>query len=100
MENHGLNMKGSYFMETTSAPTSASSNERRLAYNTSANLNGVADQFGQYKMVYHDNTKWLRPLCGNIDDGPDSDNTRTLGSSSYRFAAIYAADFYGQVRYS
>lgn len=100
MENHGITMKGKYFMEEVSAPTAAVANERRLAYNTSTSLNGGTDQYGQYKLIYHNDGKWLRPLCGNASDGPDIDNTRALGSALYRFSAIYSADFYGQVRYS
>lgn len=100
MENHGISMKGKYYMEEVSAPTAASSNERRISYNVSASINGTTDQFGQYKMFYHNNSKWLRPLCGNVDDGPDVDDTRQLGSAAYRFNKIYATDFYGQVRYA
>ena len=93
-------MKGKYFMEQVSNESSGVSNERRLVYNTSTLMNGAADQFGQYKMFFHGQSKWLRPLVANNDDGPDSDDTRTLGHSSYRFKAMYAVDFYGQVRYS
>lgn len=100
MENHGINMKGKYFMESVSNVSSDPSHERRISYNTSTSMNGAADAFGQYKMFFHNNSKWLRPLCGNVHDGPDADNTRYLGSASYRFARIYSADFYGQVRYS
>ena len=100
MENHGITMKGKYFMEQVAAPAAGASSERRLAYNVSPSINGATDQFGEYKMFFHNNTKWLRPLCGNVNDGPDTDNTRQLGSGSYRFSAIYAADFFGQVRYS
>jgi hypothetical protein len=100
MENHGITMKGKFFMEEANGPTAAASNEKRIVYNTSTNLNGGADQYGQYKLVFHNDGKWLRPLCANVNDGPDVDNTRQLGSGSYRFSAIYSADFYGQVRYS
>lgn len=100
MENHGIKMKGKYFMEEVSAPTASSSHEKRVVYNVSGSINGSTDQFGQYKMFYHNNSKWLRPLCGNVDDGPDVDDTRSLGSASYRFTAIYSKDFHGQVRYS
>lgn len=93
-------MKGKYFMEQVAAPAAGASNERRLAYNVSPSINGATDQFGEYKMFFHNDSKWLRPLCGNVNDGPDVDNTRQLGSASYRFFAIYAADFFGQVRYS
>lgn len=98
MENHGINMKGKFFMEEVS--NEAVDSNRRLAYNTSTSMGGSADAFGQYKMFYHNESGWLRPLCGNVSDGPDVDNTRYLGSSSYRFARIYSTDFYGQVRYS
>lgn len=100
MENHGITMKGKFFMEEVSAPTAAASNEKRIVYNTSTNINGGADQYGQYRMFYHNNGKWLRPLLANTNDGPDVDNTRDLGDASYRFRRIYSADFYGQVRYS
>lgn len=100
MDYHGITMKGKYFMEEVSGPTAGSSNAKRIVYNVSSSINGSADQYGQYKMYYHNNSKWIRPLCGNISDGPDVDNTRDLGSSSYRFRKIYSADFYGQVRYS
>lgn len=100
MENHGIKMKGKYFMEEVSAPTAASSNEKRMAYNISSSINGSTDQYGQFKMFFHNDSKWLRPLCGNINDGPDIDNSRSLGTPSYRFSAIYATNFYGAVRYS
>ena len=87
-------------MEEVSAPTAAASNERRIVYNTNTSINGNTDQYGQYRMFYHNDGKWLRPLCGNINDGPDVDNIRDLGASNYRFKRIYATDFYGQVRYS
>ena len=100
MENHGITMKGKYFMEEVSAPTADSSNQKRIVYNTSSTINGSTDQFGQFKMFYHNDSKWLRPLLANLNDGPDIDNSRQLGSSSYRFSAIYATDFFGRVRYS
>ena len=100
MENHGITMKGKYFMEQVAAPAADTSSERRLAYNVSPSINGATDQHGEYKMFYHNNNKWLRPLCGNVDDGPDVDNSRWLGTPTYRFAGIYATDFFGQVRYS
>ncbi len=102
MENHGINMKGKYFMEAVSAPGSDADFERRLIYNTNAsgNINGTTDSFGAYKMFFHNNTKWLRPLCGNVSDGPDQDSQRDLGSDSVRFRAMYSDDYYGQVRYS
>lgn len=100
MENHGIRMKGKFFMESVSAPAAAASNERRQIYNVSGSINSSTDQFGQFKLFFHNDSKWLRPLCGNINDGPDIDNARSLGTASYRFSAIYSADFYGQVRYS
>lgn len=100
MENHGITMKGKYFMEQVAAPAAGASNERRIVYNVSPSINGATDQFGEFKMFYHNDTKWLRPLCGNVSDGPDVDNSRDLGSGSFRFRRIYAADFFGQVRYS
>lgn len=101
MDFHGITMKGNYFMEEVSSPAAAPGiADKRIIYNTSAIINGAADQFGGNKMYYHTNVRWVRPLLGNINDGPDSDNTRNLGSGSYRFAGIYSANFYGQVRYS
>lgn len=100
MDFHGITMKGKYYMEEVSAPAAASSNETRVVYNTSSNINSASDYFGQYRMFYHNNSKWLRPLCGNVNDGPDTDNTRSLGTSSYRFSKIYSVDFYGRVRYA
>lgn len=100
MENHGIRMKGKYFIEEVSAPAADGSNEKRLAYNVSSSINGATDQFGQFKMFFHNNSKWLRPLVGNVSDGPDIDNARQLGSETYRFSAMYATNFYGAVRYS
>ena len=100
MENHGINMKGKYFMEQVSAPAASALNEKRIIYNISTSINGSVDAFGQYKLFYHDNNNWVRPLLANQNDGPDSDNTRDLGSSSYKFRSMYSTDFYGQVRYS
>jgi hypothetical protein len=100
MENHGIKMKGKYFMEEVAAPTADSTNQKRIVYNVSPSINGATDQFGQFKMFFHNDSKWLRPLCGNISDGPDIDNARQLGSATYRFSAIYATNFYGAVRYS
>ena len=68
--------------------------------NEITSINGATDQYGGYKMFYHNNGKWLRPLLGNQNDGPDIDNSRQLGASGYRFSAIYATNFYGAVRYS
>ena len=101
MENHGIKMKGKYFMEEVSAPAvDVSGSEKRIIYNISPSINGATDQYGGYKMFYHNNGKWLRPLLGNQNDGPDIDNSRQLGASGYRFSAIYATNFYGAVRYS
>ena len=100
MENHGINMKGKYFMEQVSNVAANASHERRLAYNTGTQMNGATDEFGQYKMYFHNNSQWLRPLCGNVSDGPDQDGVRDLGSDTVRFRRIYSDDFYGQVRYS
>ena len=101
MENHGIKMKGKYFMEEVSAPAvDPGSSNKRIVYNVSPSINGATDQYGQFKMFFHNDSKWLRPLCGNITDGPDIDNSRDLGSASFRFKSMYAADFYGQVRYS
>jgi len=44
-----------------------------------------------------DISQWFLKKSGDIISGdllPDSDNSRSLGSSSYRFASIYAADVY------
>jgi hypothetical protein len=100
MENHGIRMKGKYFIEEVSAPAAGATNEKRLAYNVSPSINGATDQFGQFKMFFHNNSKWLRPLCGNLNDGPDIDNARQLGLLNYRFSKIYSVNFYGAVRYS
>ena len=101
MENHGINMKGKYFMESVSGPAAGTSaNGRRVIFNTSTSINGTTDAFGQYKMFFHNQTQWARPLLANVNDGPHADNTITLGSGSYRFSKIYSADFYGAVRYS
>lgn len=101
MDFHGVTMKGKYYMEEVSSPTAAAgTHDKRVVYNTSATINGAADYFGGYKMYYHNNSKWVRPLLGNVNDGPDSDNTRSLGTGSYRFANIYSVNFYGAVRYS
>jgi len=100
MENHGITMKGKYFMEQASAPAAAASSERRIIYNTSTSINGATDQYGGYKMFFHNNSKWLRPLCGNVDDGPDVDDTRSLGSVNYRFSDVWATNIHGAVRYS
>ncbi len=105
MENHGINMKGKYFMESVSAPTADSSNERRLVYNVSTSINGGADVEGQYRLFYSGRNsagshRWLRPLVANDDDKPDQDDAHVLGSASYRFRAIYSKDFFGAVRYS
>lgn len=101
MENHGINMKGEYYLQAVSSPNAGST--RRLAYNTGTSLNGVGDVYGQNKMVFHNGTAWVRPLLAvhpsNVD-GPRADNVHTLGSASYRFSAMYAVNFYGQVRYS
>jgi hypothetical protein len=101
MENHGINMKGKYFMERVSAPAAdPGGSDNRIIFNVSTSINESAHAFGQWKMFYHDNNNWVRPLLANQDDGPDVDNTRQLGNPSYRFSKIYSADFYGQVRYS
>jgi len=101
MENHGINMKGEYYMQAVSSPNAGST--RRLVYNTGTSLNGSGDVYGQNKMVYHNGTQWCRPLlavCSGNQDGPRADNVHILGSALYRFAAVYATNFYGQVRYS
>lgn len=100
MDFHGITMKGKYFIEEVSSPTAAASNERRMVYNTSSTINGSLVGNTANKMFYHNDTKWVRPLLANINDGPDVDNTRYLGSATYRFARIYATNFYGSVRYS
>ena len=100
MENHGINMKGKYFMEEVSAPAANVANKKRIIYNISTSINSNPDAFGQNKMYYHDNNNWVRPLLGNQSDGPNADNVIQLGSGTYRFSKIYSADFYGQVRYS
>jgi len=105
MDYHGITMKGNYFMEEVSGPSANTSYQKRIIYNVSATINGASDYYGQYKMFYHNNSKWIRPLCGNVNDGPDADNTRNLGTASYRFANIYSVNFratniYGAVRYS
>ena len=100
MDFHGITMKGNYFMEQESSPAANVNNEKRLIYNISAVINGSSDQFGGRKMYYHNNVKWLRPLVGNNDDGPDVNNARSLGSNTFRFAGIYSTNFYGAVRYS
>ena len=103
MENHGINMKGRYFMQQESSLTAAAANERRIVYNTGTTLNGVPDVYGQNKMVFHNNAGWVRPLLANSTtnvDGPRADNVMDLGSSSYRFKRIYAVNFYGACRYS
>jgi len=105
MENHGINMKGKYFMEQVSGPVADASNERRIIYNTSNTINGITDVEGQYRMFYSGRNsagshRWLRPLLANDDDKPDQDDEHILGSASYRFRAIYSKDFFGAVRYS
>lgn len=107
MDFHGITMKGNYFMEEESSPAAAPGiADKRIIYNTSAIINGAADQFGGNRMYYHTDERWVRPLLGNINDGPDVNETRNLGSSTYRFYRIYAgnsdinAGFHGQVRYS
>lgn len=101
MENHGITMKGKFFMEEVSAPAvDPGASDKRVIYNVSGSINGNTDQFGQYKMFFHNDAKWLRPLLANNNDGPDIDNARHLGSGSYRFASMYATNFYGAVRYS
>ena len=105
MENHGINMKGNYFIEEVSGPIAGSTNERRLIYNVSNSINGAPDVEGQYRLFYSGRNssgshKWLRPLVANDDDKPDIDDDHLLGSASYRWRAMYAKNFYGQVRYS
>ena len=94
-------MKGEYFMQGISSPNSGSS--RQMALNTGTSLNGSGDVYGQNKMVYHDGTTWVRPLLAvnsANQDGPRADDVHILGSSSYKFKAVYATDFYGNVRYA
>jgi len=101
MENHGITMKGKFFMEEVSSPAEDPDySEKRIIYNVSGTINGAADYFGQFKMYFHNNVKWLRPLVANKDDGPDIDGSRSLGNGARRFAGIYSKDFYGAVRYS
>jgi hypothetical protein len=106
MENHGINMKGKYFMQSVSNSGSGSASDgRRIIFNTSNNLNGNTDSFNTNKMVFHDGTQWCRPLLSNVSDGPDQNNAIDLGGSSNRFYRIYVGNsgsggIYGQVRYS
>ena len=101
MDYHGITMKGKYFMEQVSNLSSGvTGNQRRIVYNTSTSMNGTGDAFGQYKLFYHNNSQWVRPLLANQHDGPYADNQIYLGSGTYRFARIYSVNFYGAVRYS
>jgi len=104
MENHGITMKGKFFMEEVSSPAAdPGASDKRVIYNVSGSINGNTDQFGQYKMFFHNDAKWLRPLLANANDGPDITNERQLGSDGYRFRKIWASKtegFYGAVRYS
>lgn len=88
MDFHGIQMKGSYFMEEfATKPTWSASDETRVIYTANED-----------RMYYATSSKWVRPLLANEDDEPDADNTYTLGGPSARFDAIWSVDFEGVAR--
>jgi hypothetical protein len=99
MDFHGITMKGKYYAEQVTSPTGADT-AGRVVINTSNVANGVDVSFNGNKLFFNNGTYWLRPLVANKDDGPDQDIQWDLGTASYRWRRIYAANFYGSVRYS
>ena len=110
MDNHGVNMKGKYYLETKTASAvddtglNLAVDQRRMIINASddkmyyCNFSGGLSNTG----------RWIRPLSANNDDVPsenENGNMPTLGGSSARWERIYVSNsgsggIYGQVRYS